>query len=229
MDNASKALIMAASILLGVMLFSVFVYVFRAGASLDETYDAAQNVRQLNLFNSYFEVYDKDDNTILDMITVANRAYSVNKDANYDETMAIKIVIEIGDKFYVIPNIEPPKFKEEERNFGRNKIFNGTADGNIDGESFSIYDLVEKSLEDLGVDKISNAGYYNKLDKLSTSLLGKTYYKDAKGNDAIRNNTTVYKYIFERSDINYKESTGRIDYMKFKAVGNTKNWELNVK
>ncbi|MCX4255245.1 MAG: hypothetical protein OSJ63_08305 [Bacilli bacterium] len=71
--------------------------------------------------------------------------------------------------------------------------------------------------------------YYNKLDKLSTSLLGKTYYKDAKGNDAIRNNTTVYKYIFERSDINYKESTGRIDYMKFKAVGNTKNWELNVK
>jgi len=106
MDNASKALIMAASILLGVMLFSVFVYVFRAGASLDETYDAAQNVRQLNLFNSYFEVYDKDDNTILDMITVANRAYSVNKDANYDETMAIKIVIEIGDKFYVIPNME---------------------------------------------------------------------------------------------------------------------------
>ena len=50
MDNASKALIMAASILLGVMLFSVFVYVFRAGASLDETYDAAQNIRQLNLF-----------------------------------------------------------------------------------------------------------------------------------------------------------------------------------
>lgn len=79
------------------------------------------------------------------------------------------------------------------------------------------------------MDKISNAGYYNKLDKLSTSLLGKTYYTDANGKEAIRDNTTVYKYIFERIDINYSESTSRINYMKFKAVGNTKNWELNVK
>lgn len=230
MENASKALIMAASIILGVLLFSVFVYVFRAGASLDETYDAAQNVRQLNLFNSYFEVYDKDDNTIFDMITVANRAYSVNKDANYDESMTIKIVIEIGNNFYIIPNIEPPKTSE----FGRNRIFKSTTSEDIDGESFSIYRLVEETLEQLGVSqikgKIETKNYFNKSDKLSTSLLGETYYTDAKGNtEARRTSTTVYKYIFERTDIKYNQSTGRISYMKFKAVENTENWELNVK
>lgn len=224
MENASQALIMAASIILGVLLFSVFVYVFRAGASLDETYDAAQNVRQMNLFNSYFEVYDKDDNTIFDMITLANRAYSVNKDANYDETMAVKIVIEIGKNYYVIPNEEPPIPSKEENKFGRNKIFKGTADGKINGDSFSIYDLVEKNLGDLSIDITGDSN--DEVDKLSKTQLGITkYYKDNADEPTERDNTTVYKYIFERTGIDYDLSSGRIKYMKFKAVKNS-NWDL---
>ena len=219
MENASKALIMAASIILGVLLFSVFVYVFRAGASLDETYDAAQNVRQLNLFNSYFEVYDKDDNTIFDMITVANRAYSVNRDANYDVTMAIKIIIEIGGKSYIIPNEEPTKATEKENEFGRNRIFNAEND-KPKGDSFSIYNLVELSLGDLGI-SISGS---ESTDKLSTTKLGTIRYLDASDNEKERENATVYKYIFERSDINYDLNSGRIKYMKFKAVKNP-NWD----
>ena len=93
MDNAARALVMAASIILGVLLFSAFMYVFRAGASLDETYDAAQNKRQLDLFNSRFDVYDKNDNTIMDLITVANNVYNVNKDYNYDPAMTIELII----------------------------------------------------------------------------------------------------------------------------------------
>ena len=61
MDNASKALIMAASVLLGLLLLSMMIYVFRAAASIDENYDARQGERELQLFNSKFEVFDKNE------------------------------------------------------------------------------------------------------------------------------------------------------------------------
>lgn len=117
MDNAARALVMAASIILGVLLFSAFMYVFRAGASLDETYDAAQNKRQLDLFNSRFDVYDKNDNTIMDLITIANNVYNVNKDYNYDSTMTIELVIKFDNNYFVIPRDEPTV------KFSRNQIF----------------------------------------------------------------------------------------------------------
>lgn len=223
MENASQALIMAASIILGVLLFSVFVYVFRAGASVDETYDAAQIVRQMNLFNSYFEVYDRNDNTIMDIITVANRAYSVNKDVDYDNTQTIKIVVEIGNKHYVIPDEEPPIPAEEENRFGRNKIFNGNADGTIlnGTNSFSIYDLVEIPIKDLGISLTDRAD----TDKLSTAKLGNIQYYSTDDVEKTRSNATVYKYVFERTDMEYNLSSGRIKSMKFRAVKNP-NWDL---
>ena len=49
MENASKALIMAASILLGLLLITAFVQVFKAGASVNENYDQTQRTAQLEL------------------------------------------------------------------------------------------------------------------------------------------------------------------------------------
>ena len=68
MDNAARALIIAASILLGVMLFSSFVAMFKAGARVDQAYDEKQIENAQNKFNSKFEIYDKNDNTIMDKI-----------------------------------------------------------------------------------------------------------------------------------------------------------------
>ena len=84
MENASRALYMAAAIIIAFMILAILINVFKAGAKLNEDYDFKQSKEQLELFNSKFEVYDKNNNTISDIISAINLAYSVNKNVEYD-------------------------------------------------------------------------------------------------------------------------------------------------
>lgn len=209
MDNAARALIMAASIILGVLLLSTLVYVFRAGASLDEAYDAAQNVRQLGLFNAKLGEYNRNDNTIADMISLANRVYNINADYNFDAKMSVKLVIKIGTSCFVIPDVEPIE------DFNRNQIFKGNEDGSVTGKPISIYDLVDLPLKDLEI-----GGIGNNEDKLSLTKLGPAKYINDNGEEKIKNNSTIYKYIFECVDIQHNAETGRTRSLKFNAIIN---------
>ena len=51
MENASRALIMAATVLLGVLLITMFVYIFREGSQVSKNYDIQQQANQLELYN----------------------------------------------------------------------------------------------------------------------------------------------------------------------------------
>lgn len=84
MENASKALIMAAGVLIGLMVLALFVYLFSSfGASTAQMGDQIRQ-NQLNQFNSQFTSYEgKDDLTIYDVVTVANLATENNKYYNY--------------------------------------------------------------------------------------------------------------------------------------------------
>ncbi len=220
MDNAARALIMAASIILGLLLLSTLVYVFRAGASLDESYDAAQNVRQLGLFNAKLEEYNRNDNTIMDIITLANRVYNTNSDVDFDSSMSVKLIIQIGTQYYAIPDEEPSV------KFERNQIFKCDASGNISGDPISIYDLVNVDLDTLGISGLGESS-----EKLSLTKLGKKAVRDesdnikvdSEGKPIYKNNVTIYKYVFSPKQedgtiaYTYNTYTGRVKSMKFKA------------
>ena len=60
MENASKALLIAATILLSILIIGLFVYIFKAGSSVGENYDKKQISQQLELYNSRFELYDRN-------------------------------------------------------------------------------------------------------------------------------------------------------------------------
>ncbi len=79
MENASKALIMAAGVLIGIMVLSLFVYlIFTFGSNTARIYDE-QAKQQLEEFNSQFTAYDgREDLTIYDVVTLANRAKESN-------------------------------------------------------------------------------------------------------------------------------------------------------
>ena len=83
MENASKALIMAASVLIGVLILSLAVYLFVTfGASSAQMHKQIDENR-LNEFNTQFTSYEgKSGLTIYDVITVANLATENNK--NYE-------------------------------------------------------------------------------------------------------------------------------------------------
>lgn len=215
MDNAAKALIMAASIILGVLLLSTFVYVFRAGASVDQSYEEAQAERELRLASAKFDIYDRQDNTITDILSVINLAYNTNEDFSYDQAKAVEVIIRTGNKFFAIPRIEPSG--ELRKEFGRNKILSRMSANEVDGTVQSSYDLVDKTLAELGISGISGQ---SDSDKLSTTRLGRvkilnpdgTEKVDEYGEPVYRNNVTIYKYLFKSKcvcgDSSHSEYTG---------------------
>lgn len=92
MENASKALIMVAGVLIGIMILSLAVYLFATfGATSAEMHGQIEQDR-INQFNAQFTLYEgKEDITIYDIITVVNLARDSNesytlteaKDSNY--------------------------------------------------------------------------------------------------------------------------------------------------
>lgn len=231
MEKASKALIMATGVILGVMLLSLMLYIFRQGAKVTKSYDERQISRQLELYNSNFEYYNKSNNTIMDIISLANLAFDVNMDSNYDKLNTVQVEISIGKekKFFYIPNIYCPKCYEprcqkcsesSSVDFKNNKC---KCCGNIifternkivskGGKIISIYDLVNLTLEELSIEitdiKIKeDEGYYsfsvNKDDKLSLTKL--------------RDGKTIYKYLFEveePSNFGYHEENMKVSRIK---------------
>lgn len=238
MDNAAKALIMSASIILGVLLLYAFVHVFRAGARVDETYDEMQIERELRLDSAKFDVYDRQDNTIMDILSVINLAYNTNEDFLYDNAKAVEVVIHIGNKYFAIPRVELTG--DLKREFGRNKIMNREGSVNSVGTVQSSYDLVDKKLLELG---ISGLEQQENTDKLSTTKLGKrkvlnadgTEKKDEYDQTVYRKNVTIYKYIFKSQCVcgehqtgftyNMSQGIGRIVKVEFEAEYNKDEWE----
>lgn len=97
MENASKALIMAAEILLGVMIISIGVFLFNTmGQYSDETTDQIEQA-QLDQFNNQFLKYygntstngnapEPIECTIHDIVNLANLASMYNAQNGFEET-----------------------------------------------------------------------------------------------------------------------------------------------
>lgn len=80
MENASKALLMAASVLIGVLILSLAVFLFvNFGGTSAKIHETVQK-NQLAKFNTQFTNYEtKESVTIYDIISVANLATENNR------------------------------------------------------------------------------------------------------------------------------------------------------
>ena len=80
MENASKALIMAAGVLIGVLILSLAVYLFVSFGTSSAQVHKLNEENQLNEFNTQFTSYEgREDITIYDVITVKNLADENNR------------------------------------------------------------------------------------------------------------------------------------------------------
>lgn len=219
MENASKFLLMAASLILGILLISVFIYVFRAGAKTNETYENSQALLQLEAYNSKFEIFDNNTNTLLDLVSVINLAYDVNESIDYDSQTAVSIEIVIGNKTLEV--------SKTNRLTERNRVFfNGTEE--------SIYNILNKKITELGVasesslEKITDVdmngnGKFDEDDLevvWSPLISSDDTFLTTKYNSVL--NKTIPKYIFraKSEETKYDEVTGKLVYMKFVAGHN---------
>lgn len=84
MENASKALLMAASVLVGVLIISLGVYLFSIFGNFGAQTTAQLEQKQIDEFNVQFYKYEGQENCrIHDVITIANLAKQNNQNYGY--------------------------------------------------------------------------------------------------------------------------------------------------
>lgn len=219
MENASKFLLMAASLILGILLISVMIYVFRAGAKTNETYDNSQALLQLEAYNSKFEIFDNNTNTLLDLVSVINLAYDVNESIDYDSQTAVSIEIVIGTKTLEV--------SKNNRLTERNRVF-------FNGAEESIYDILNKKITELGVSSPASLEKITDIDMNGDNVFNEDdisvpWDPTISADDTFittkynsKQNKTIPKYIFraKSEETKYDEITGKLVYMKFVAGHN---------
>ena len=216
MENASKALIIAGATLIGVMVLSMFLYVFREAAKTNANYDERQSMYQLQKHNQKFEVYNKDNNTIIDLITVINLARDVNIEYDYDPDSNMEVLINMHGIYYWLPNKKIVNNTNDEIDIEKNKIAvlaaSPTAGITIKEEQCkSVYNLINTPLKgdnSLGI----NWSEITDGDRLNTCNLS---------NDNESNlNKTIYKFLFRCTGIEYHKDSNTVSKMSFELGRN---------
>lgn len=102
MENASKALIMSGSILIGVLLVALMVYLFTSASAMRKSYSTNISNTRMNEFNTKYtkylvtsEEYKESGNyvTIRDIITLANNAEEFNEELDENSNDFISICV----------------------------------------------------------------------------------------------------------------------------------------
>ena len=118
MENASKALLMAAGVLMGVVILSLAAYLFVTfSSSADDVKSEIAN-NQLNKFNSQFLAYEqREDLTVYDILTAVNLAENNNKyyqlepgDTNY---ITVKVDNSVINSTDIEKKIKPESLEKE--------------------------------------------------------------------------------------------------------------------
>lgn len=98
MENASKALIYAGEILLGVLLLTLMVFMFHSAGTFSDTVDKNIEEKQISEFNAPLEKYrGRTDITAQDVITMGNYAKQYNEDIG---SIKIKVIVNNVDSKY---------------------------------------------------------------------------------------------------------------------------------
>jgi len=194
MENASKALIMAATVLIGIMLIGIMVYLFRTGAIVGENYENKKTTEQIEAFNAKFEVFQRENNTISDVISAANLAYSINARNEYDNINKVEVVVKLSSSsgattFDIISDENLPK-----NTFYKNRN---------ESTKINFYDLMSKDIKTINSTYGTSIAYINETNKLTDI---NTYSSERQ-----------YRYYFKvgEDDLNYNGITGLIDKITF--------------
>ena len=89
MDNASKALLMAGSVLLAIMIISLAMYLFANFHQATSQIEGNVEESQVMQFNNQFTKYESNNQvTIYEVLSMANLATQNNKQYQYEKQLA---------------------------------------------------------------------------------------------------------------------------------------------
>lgn len=86
MENASKALLIAAGILIAIIILGAFIYLFGEMARYSDTQATEEQMEQINQFNKEYEAYQRNWLRGIEIASVTNKAQSYNIASQRKET-----------------------------------------------------------------------------------------------------------------------------------------------
>ena len=93
MENITKALYMAAGVLIGLLILALFVWIFSNGGKFLATFENEGNIKQVEQFNAELLAYQKEENTIYDVVSAINKVKDINEQYSYDSQSSIQVVV----------------------------------------------------------------------------------------------------------------------------------------
>lgn len=92
MENATKALLIAGGVLLGIIIISLGVYFFQSSGALSKSYDEKLKQDSINVYNNKLLTYAKDINA-QNMVSLLNMVKENNEKNSGISEMQIKLLI----------------------------------------------------------------------------------------------------------------------------------------
>ena len=149
MENASKALIMAAGILIGVLVLSLGVYLFTSFGNSAAQIQKENEINALNKFNSQFVAYQgRKDVTIYEILELANLASENNKyygldSSNSGTSGTLYVCVKLDNK--EIDDISTEEQTGKIQNFINNEKFYTCTNINISNVTGRVYEIKFKT------------------------------------------------------------------------------------
>jgi len=132
MENASKALLIAAGILIALLVISIGVYLFANYRNLGSSYEQTLQTSQKQRFNVNFtKLEGRNDITIHEIVSLANYVREYNKNYNTN----IKVILLSEDLTDPTKDLTA-KIKEINTDIKYKAIISGYEDGMVQGIIF---------------------------------------------------------------------------------------------
>lgn len=253
MENATKALLIAASILITIMVVTLLLMLYNQISSYYNTLHEEKEVEQLADFNKIFENYHRENIRGTELLSLMNRVIDYNErltEGTKTEYPKINVTIEIGDvDSFKYSNNDTPIFKGAKKNDKNYRIKNDSDDKDLTAvteieneliNTYGDYNLTSTSLQRLSAD-ISNIRLGDeptenakmKRKNILKNTLKISNVTDDNIDDAIDIATKYYQLtqfkraMFNCKEISYDKFSGRINEMFFEVQRENDQLVLN--
>lgn len=205
MENASKALLMAAGVLISLLIVSSFIFMYNHLKSLPKTQEKLLEEEQLIEFNKQYESYNRKNLKGTDVISVINKA--IDSNAKYGEQYYVNVTFKLKNEVK-----DEVRKHESKKNGNKWQIIENPVT-NI--ESFTLEKYKEYSIKnDTGKD---NTGKDKPITKLVNNISETTVYCNNKGeteNQAEYKKKYVDTIFEEEGKIYYTKNSAFVEFKR---------------
>lgn len=216
MENATKALEMAASVLIGILIIGLIVFAYTQLSDLKQIEENSKAIEQASDFNQDYEVYNKDGAYGAEVLSLANRVVDYNTRTADDGYTNIELII----KFSSLPQ----NMNNNSYNSKYSFSLQMTGEELVASYEKLTNDITQKGNVTLTSDTIVNGSKVTKKvvqwEKMSNVTL-KSYFntgvpdKIQEYKDLCDAQTDLARKTFKQPTITYDKNNGRITKMEF--------------